>query len=148
VAPVAIDGVPEVGKEFQAVVTVKNTGRTFAKNLKFRITHETIPAGQLPTFSEDREGALDKVESVILLPPDGPTGLPTVNDVHAPVASGTIDLLRRGEVTLFIHGRMTYEDIFGCTHWTTFCYRLLPENFRYRTYETHNDTDDNQCPPN
>jgi hypothetical protein len=44
VAPVAIDGVPEVGKEFQAVVTVKNTGRTLLRilNLELR-TKPSLP---------------------------------------------------------------------------------------------------------
>jgi hypothetical protein len=146
VAHTGIEGAPETGREFEAVVTIQNTGRTFAKNLKFMIVHETLPKGKLPDFSvEDAEGALEKVESVILLAPDAKTGFPTKNDVHEPITQPQVDSFRSGEQTLFVHGKMTYDDIFGCPHWTTFCYRLLPHNFRYRTYEKHNDSDDNQC---
>ena len=41
---------------------------------------------------------------------------------------------------MYAYGRITYEDVFGCPHWTTFCWSLMPTT-EWRAFKDHNDTD-------
>jgi hypothetical protein len=68
--------------------------------------------------------------------------------LHAPL----IDDLRSGKKFLYLYGRTDYKDIFGRSHWTTFCSILLimpptpgglPETHSWILCENGNDTDKN-----
>jgi hypothetical protein len=61
------------------------------------------------------------------------------------ITQSDLDGIRHGDLTLFVHGRMTYDDMFGCAHWTSFCTRLKPD-LKYASYGKHNDADQNRCP--
>ena len=99
--------------------------------------------GNLFGFAEKHSGAFLVIVTALLVLM---TGFPTVNKIHKPLTQDEVDMFKKGDVSLFVHGKMTYDDIFGCPHWTKFCYRLLPHNFHYRTHEQHNDADDSRCP--
>jgi hypothetical protein len=49
--------------------------------------------------------------------------------------------------TAGVHGRITYDDVFGTSHWTTFCYRKSKENL-FAACDTGNDMDRNGIEPN
>jgi hypothetical protein len=145
VAHMEIQGTIEYGKEFEAVVRIKNTGKTFAKNLTFTIAHEALAQGQTPDFTEDIESVSDQHKSVILLAPGGETGLPIENKAHRSLTREELNAFTDGTATIFVHGKIVYDDVFNCRHWTKFCFYLLP-NLKFRTYNKHNDADNNECP--
>jgi hypothetical protein len=53
------------------------------------------------------------------------------------------DQLRSGAIQLFTHGRIDYKDVFGQSHWVTFCYFLLvPFNEHFGVCADHNESDE------
>jgi hypothetical protein len=63
----------------------------------------------------------------------------------------TPDLLKgvfQGDDFIVVHGRITYNDIFGIAHWTTYCrYVLHPEKISEECMR-YNETDSNDKNPN
>lgn len=151
VAVYAVEGFPEADKEFVVKTTIRNTGKTFAKHYKGFIRPEAFRPGQgrHPDFSVEENAPTAKPPevSIGLLPPNGEySGTLNVKENHEKVTPDEIKAVKSGEVILLIHGRIDYDDIFGCHHWTTFCYRLNSAITAYSAYESHNDADDNPCP--
>ena len=150
VAAIDIKGTPEVGKIFTVNVTASNSGKTFAKNFTMRVVVEPIKkVGNEPNFSLEDPAEAQNESSVSVLAPNGEyvanAELRKERPPHE-VTQEDLDRIRSGEVKIFVHGKMTYDDIFGCPHWTTFCVRLKSD-LKYTSYGTHNnDADDNHCP--
>ena len=68
-----------------------------------------------------------------------------VKEQHT-VNKDEMNRIRSGELVYYVRGKATYDDIFGCGHWTTFCSRLNPGTWEYDDCEIGNDAGDNQCP--
>lgn len=128
-------------------VKAKNAGKTFARNFRMYAYFLDVPQGGKPDFSED-----DKPHpggSVFVLSPNGEWESNT--DVMAgvtptgKVTQAQIDDWKSGRKTFLVCAKLTYDDIFGCHHWTTFC-NQLSKDFSYRAYEEHNDADEDGCP--
>jgi hypothetical protein len=149
VAVVDIQGVPEIGAIFSVNLVAQNSGKTFAKNLTVRAVAEAIAEkGREPDFSLEDTALARQDSGVSLLAPNADY----VMDIElrkqtAPheITQADLDAIRRGDVTIFVHGKITYDDIFGCAHWSTFCTRLKPD-LKYASYGKHNDADQNRCP--
>jgi type II secretory pathway pseudopilin PulG len=144
VAFVGISGIPAVNETLQVSVKARNNGKTFAKNFQMYVYFLDTPAGQTPDFSED-----DKPHpgsSIFVLSPNGEWGSNTnVMQGITPTGKVTqeqIDNWKSGKRTFFVCAKLTYDDIFGVHHWTTFCNQLTTD-FVYRAYEQHNDADNN-----
>jgi hypothetical protein len=148
VAAIDIKGTPEVGKIFTVNVTAKNSGKTFAKNFRMAVVVEPITETNEPNFSLEESAEAQKEPNVSILEPNGEyvtnTELRKERPPHE-ITKEDLDRIRSGELKIFVHGKLTYDDIFGCAHWTTFCVRLKSD-LRYANYGTHNDADDNRCP--
>jgi hypothetical protein len=146
---VDIQGIPEVGIIFSVDLVAENTGRTFAKNLTMRAVVELITEKEKePNFSLEGRGAARKESSVSLLAPNFDYEMAIELRKEAPpheITQSDLDAIRDGNLTIFVHGKITYDDIFGCAHWTSFCTRLKPD-LTYASYGKHNDTDQNRCP--
>jgi hypothetical protein len=146
---VDIQGIPEVGTIFSVDLVAANTGRTFAKNLTMRAVVELITEKEKePDFNLEDRGAARKESSVSLLAPNDEYEMEIALRKQTPpheITQSDLDQIRDGSLTMSVHGRMTYDDIFGCTHWTTFCTQLKPD-LTYTSYGKHNDTDQNRCP--
>jgi hypothetical protein len=149
VAVVDIQGVPEVGAIFSVNLVAQNSGKTFAKNLTMRAVVEAITEKERePDFSLEDSAAARKDSSVSLLAPNADYVMDIELRKQTPpheITQSDLDGIRRGDLTVFVHGKMTYDDIFGCTHWTSFCTRLKPD-LKYASYRKHNDADQNPCP--
>ncbi len=37
------------------------------------------------------------------------------------------DAVMSGSLTVYVHGRVVYQDVFRHPHWFTFCYHMMPE---------------------
>jgi hypothetical protein len=148
VAAVDIQGIPEVGTIFSVNLVAQNSGKTFAKNVTMRAVVEIAQKGEEPDFSLEDSDSARKASSISLLAPNADY----VMDIElrkqtAPheITQSDLDGIRSGNLTIFVHGRITYDDVFGCGHWTSFCTRLKPD-LKYASYGKHNDADQNRCP--
>jgi hypothetical protein len=148
IALVDIQGIPEVGTMFSVNLVSQNSGKTFAKNLTMRAVIEIAKKGEEPDFSLDDSDAARKDSGVSLLAPNADYVMDVELRKQTPpheITQSDLDGIRSGNLVVFVHGRMTYDDIFGCSHWTSFCARLKPD-LKYASYGRHNDTDQNSCP--
>jgi cytoskeletal protein RodZ len=149
IAVVDIQGIPEVGTIFSVNLVAQNSGKTFAKNLTMRAVVELISEkGKEPDFSLEDTAAARKDSSASLLAPNADYVMDIEPRKQTPpheITQSDFDGIRSGNLRIFVHGRMTYDDIFGCAHWTSFCARLKPD-LKYASCGTHNDADQNRCP--
>lgn len=148
IAVVDVQGIPEVGTIFSVNLVAQNSGKTFAKNLTMRAVIEIAKKGKEPDFSLEDSDAARKDSSVSLLAPNADYVMDIELRKQTPpheIAQSDLDGIRSGNLTIFVHGRITYDDIFGCGHWTSFCTRLKPD-LKYASCGKHNDADQNRCP--
>lgn len=52
--------------------------------------------------------------------------------------------IRTGQSFIIVHGIITYRDIFGTEHWTTYCRYVTNPSLISDECTRHNDTDNNQ----
>jgi hypothetical protein len=154
VAAIDITGVPEIGKPFEITVRVKNSGKTFARQMTVEKVAEVIAPGAQPHFIEDLRIDCDNPpfdavagteSSVAILAPNGELLADLVLKGFEKVTSEQLELIKSGDAIVVVHGRMCYRDIFDCPHWTTYCAQL-GKNLKYAACRTHNDADANRCP--
>lgn len=150
VAAVGISPPPTAGQPFDVAVRVRNTGKTFAKNFGTVFTVEPLKRNEAPDFSRE----LIEPKSITVLAPNGDY----LSTSHTPITTPagiiqtlTVERLQdlknqltAGDLQILAHGRISYRDIFGCRHWTTFCFNLTPD-WEYVSCSTHNDTDETSC---
>jgi hypothetical protein len=112
---VDIQGIPEVGTIFSVDLAAANTGRTFAKNLTMRAVVELITEKEKePDFSLEDRGAARKESRVSLLAPNDEYEMDIALRKQTPpdeITQSDLDRIRDGSLTMFVHGRMTYDDI-------------------------------------
>lgn len=144
VGVVNISGNPTLGQPFLVTVEGKNTGKTFARKLRSYIYFQSISAGAEPNFSPDGELVLD--QSMTLVAPAGDyksqTDVLDEQEIKT-VTQAQLDDWKSGKKVFFVAGKLFYKDIFGCSHWTTFCFYLRRNLQGYSNYKKHNDADDN-----
>jgi hypothetical protein len=149
VAVIDTMGIPEVGKIFTVNLTALNSGKTFAKNLSMRAVVELITEeGKEPDFSLEDSAPARKDSSVSLLPPNTEYVTNVELRKQTPpheITESDFDRIRSGNLRIVVHGKITYDDMFGCSHWTSFCTRLKSD-LKYASYGNHNDADQNRCP--
>jgi hypothetical protein len=143
VATVEISGNPlvEGDNPFHVAVKVKNSGKTFAKDVKAQ--SNVFFQGQSPLDLDKVIPSNTSSFDLGLLPPNGDYTM----DVICPSGPKEIqDGIRSGRTRVLVSGRITYTDIFNCSHWTNFSYVVWP-NGKYWAWGTGNDADDNHCEP-
>lgn len=136
---------PQIGEVLSIEVTIRNVGKTPAKQVEGHVVVEPVASGASPKF----EYAGDLSIKLGLLQPNtdylailyparsASTGQP------APLTGEVYSALQKGESRLYVHGRLDYRDIFKRSHWTTFCYSLRPPQFAFwDACAEHNDSDD------
>jgi hypothetical protein len=146
VSAIETHGAPEVGKPFEIIVRVRNTGKTFAKEFSSIAVVEALPEGKYPDFS--KESRFRTNSSVSLLAPDGEWLIPLYPIGGSSTEKFTDSMLadlKASRTKIFVYGSMRYKDIFDCNHWTTFCFRLSRTLLLYEACGSHNDADNNTC---
>lgn len=134
-----VSGKPEVGKPFDVYLALKNTGRTPAKNVTIYSSYDPEPVGHAPNF-----GLIGEPINVGFVSPNAvhffivhPSRGKNITKEQMPV----IDTF-----TLFVHGILTYQDIYGRKHWFTYCLSMEKDGSRYDYYSSHNDVGDGDPP--
>jgi len=145
VAEETMSGIPEIDKPFAIIVIVKNTGKTFGTHITDAAIANIVPIGKPPEFW--RESKIKRT-GTFFIPPNGEKGItlyPIDGSATKKLTQPGLDELKFK--TLYVFGRVDYTDIFGCPHWTTFCYFLDPRDnlHSYSACKEHNDADDNRC---
>lgn len=148
VGVIDVSGNPTLNQPFIVTVQAKNTGKTFAKKLRSYVYFQSIPAGVEPNFSPDNDHPPGG-QSITLVAPGGDyksqTDVLDEQEIKT-VTQAQLDDWKSGKKVFFVSGKLFYEDIFGCGHWTTCCFYLRRNLQGYSNYEKHNDADDNRCP--
>ncbi|MDQ2867364.1 MAG: hypothetical protein M3R59_02975 [Verrucomicrobiota bacterium] len=131
---------PVVGQKCTVKVVCKNTGRTFASKVHIVTVVSVQPIWQIPDFEAGVEFLPTASNS--LVPPEGTVNGSSTTDE---ITEDFMNKLETGESVIFVYGKITYDDVFNCHHWTTFCSQLAGDRtigLSYRTYLSHNDADD------
>ena len=63
----------------------------------------------------------------------------------AKMTKENLEELKAPTVVILVFGKITYEDIFRCSHWTIYCYRGYIDG-TWETYGSYNDADEDYCP--
>lgn len=158
VATNGVVGTPEGGKILVTQVNMINSGRTFAKNINVAGALRAYLRGVIPDFENEMRGAAhDRKPQDIsqgIIAPNGQTSSTTHPPENAEaLTEPDVEALKKGYAKYFFFGQITYDDIFGKSHWLTFCFKLnyradRPENggWSWDCYEKYNDTGDGAPP--
>ena len=142
VAVVQMGGIPEISKPWKISVRARNTGKTFAESLHGTGSAEPVPKGQYPDFS--RTPSTTSPITVAVLAPgadfDNVLGDPKGENIN----QVAIDNFTQGRIVEFVYGKLSYRDVFGCPHWTEYCY-ILGADLRWVGCSVHNSADNNTC---
>jgi hypothetical protein len=128
-------------RPLRMVLSIKNTGKTPALKVRESTTtagpnkpNAVIPG---PSFKEKANGSID---SQAVVQPDGELTIPV--DYPKDISQPFIDAIKAGVTTIYIVSKVTYSDVFGRTHYTTFCAELSATLNAFSECRNYNDTDD------
>jgi len=131
---------PEVqwGSRLKLSIPLSNSGRTPARHVKIEFDSSVNPRGK--TFKADyRPNADAGPQSVPVIQPGARH---YINAVRVQPFTGEEESgIGSGEMLLVVYGRITYDDVFGRNHKTTFAYRWVPALSVWRALDTNNDAD-------
>jgi flagellar basal body-associated protein FliL len=132
---------PKIGDQFGVMIHFKNVGTTPATNIQAQAVFDPVPPDRQPNFDYSKE----RLHSFGFMMPAADMHFPLIQE--KPLSVAGVDALKTGAIRIFVHGRFSYDDIFGESHWFTFCYELVklatPDGdaiFGPTAY--HNDTGD------
>lgn len=139
--------VPEVGQTFRISINFTNSGKTPALNILSTTVADPVPKGGQPNFSYTN----DPVAHVGLIAPNGynfaelkPARSRSTGN-ESPLTQAIIDEIKREDTRIYVHGHLTYNDVFGKSHWLDFCYYLTaPDLTSFSVCKEHNETGDYQ----
>jgi hypothetical protein len=138
-----VRGILEVGKPLEMTVQFKNSGKTPARHVAIDTCYRSVSTGNQFTFDcpEDKKGG-----SKGMLFPGGVFYARVAPYPGKVVEQADLPALRSRQVTMFVFGRVRYDDIFDHPHWTQFCYSLAIAPTGWAVCTEHNDTDDSDHP--
>lgn len=146
IASTGVTETKEVGQPGITTVAIKNTGRTFAKDVRIDAHRRATPRGTEPDLDMSPSS---QPRSVGIMAPDTEYG--SVGIGKGEIHEEDFERVKDGSVRVFVFGKITYEDVFKCPHWTKFCWVLDPSNpdrakWTWNAYTVGNDADTNECP--
>jgi hypothetical protein len=140
---------PSLGARVPAPIYTINIGKTVAKDVKGWIYFRPVPiatAIDLNEYSKVEPSSLPggepipawcKFKTGVMFPND-PVLIPQIAIASTPVGRNIPepriwdqplqDQWSRGEIYLALHGKFTYNDAAGISHWTTFCNTFVAAN--------------------
>ena len=124
----------EVGKKFAVAIPLKNTGKTPGTNVTTLMAIRPLSPQKMPLFTD-----LVTPTGHGVLQPSAVTYLAVFGD--GAISRADFDAVKSGKLTIWVYGRITYDDIFGRHHWTTFAQTFNPIKRGLDTYGTNNEVD-------
>jgi hypothetical protein len=142
----AVNGVPELGKPFIITITMINAGRSPATHVRLTARYWPTKPNQSLTFDF---GEKPRYQSSGLVVPGAIIGTSVFagqEDIPfhepPPLVKADIDGATNGAYTVHVIGKVSYDDIFNRSHWTTFCFQLTPNAKAWTACVKYNETDD------
>jgi len=129
---------PELNQKLVYAVHLVDTGKTPAVKVVVHPGDELLPMSRQPDLSLETE----PLNLGVLSPgsertyENGP-----VPNSRKPTTLTKADLANLKTLRLWVHGKVTYEDVFGVHHWITYCAFLRDDWSGYSFCQQGNDTD-------
>lgn len=140
--PVGFAVVLEVGKPIEVTSNFTNTGKTPALNVFVQSVTQLTMKDQGPDFTRlDKEANDNQDASRMTVYPGGGPYAGIGKAKWGPVTEAHIQQLKSGELRIFHFGRIHYDDIFGRSHWSTFCTLYEPVNNQLTYWREGNGAD-------
>jgi hypothetical protein len=115
-------------------IIIMNSGKTPARKIKGKQIRNFFPANR-PFTPDD---VPPPRQSISVLQP-GATARITYQPKDKPLDQEIINLLRNGDLIYYIYGEITYEDVFGKAHKTTYCKFIDKDLSSLINCNTYND---------
>ena len=139
-----------LGKSFLVPTELVNTGKTPARNIRGSIVVGVFQKNEPLDFTYAPGHAHYGIEAGTIFP-NGKISESFEaikhGQGHAEPIIFTAPLkeeLWNAKSFVVVHGRITYNDIFGIEHWTTYCRYILHPELISKECTRYNDTDDNR----
>lgn len=139
----------QVGKLYAPSVQIRNQGRTPARNVRVRYRTWAGPDSVTPPIpdSADDYVPINEPDGRSVLYPEqdiwlGGIGVvPCCGNVEgstAPATAEMVEAMLSGDHTVYLFGRVSYEDVFGHERFTEYCFRSI-KGGQYRQCDEHNE---------
>ncbi len=124
-------------------IPVQNSGKTPATKVKFNVRAKAAPRedGFIPEY-QTLPGILPHEGSVTILYPNAQMPIKTEFPSRSVTHQDMLDI-EEGRIILWVWGKVSYEDIFGCSHLFTFCGFYKPAQKFIDACQTYNEIDSN-----
>ena len=144
-----VDGSLEAGKPFIINTHYFNTGRTPALHLVEQARGIVLPRGEkfTPDYNAPRDESLPVKAVAAIFPNQVSTQHVRMTKDNsdptkdAPADQSGIDVIDRGDVTIYVFGRVCYRDVFNKPHWMRFCNLYNHKDNSYYACDTYNEVD-------
>lgn len=133
----AISSRLDIGSPASIEVTFRNTGKSAARKVRVRARMEGFAASTIPESAEDPP----LVQGIGIMPPNGILRTTITPTDGSNLQSTTLDLVRSGQLHVFVYGGAEYEDEFADKHWMKYCYLLEKNATSWVLCDTRNDVD-------
>jgi hypothetical protein len=141
VGPLVINAEMVIGKPLIVAAKFKNTGRTPAINVIPAGFLQPVTEGYAPDFTMKTTGPQTRT----VMPPDGTIILERNGTRGGVMTPAIFDALESGKLKIYIFGKIAYEDVFNCGHWTQYCFVFKPDTKSFLECNTHNAVDNEYC---
>jgi hypothetical protein len=141
----SVVGTPQIGAKSEITVNLKNVGKTPASKVSLRVIVAQAQNWMIPDFATEVAANPDMTKGTLA---PGAECYATVYTQLTADEDGMTQI-ESGRHVVYVFGKTTYLDIFGCEHWTTFALTLDGDratHWSYRAYASYNETDNN-CGP-
>jgi hypothetical protein len=143
---------PLEGAAIPASFQITNTGKTPAKQIEGDIVATVLKKGEEPSFDLGTGHPHSRI-FVGAIFPNGPINSTIPISRYGPYSAETIvptpelrQAIASGESFIIFYGRITYVDVFGIPHWTSFCTVSGSGMGDIKKCVTYNDVDNNSGP--
>jgi hypothetical protein len=138
----AFDATIVKGQPAQINVHLRNVGKTPALHVRsIGIGNPVLIGSPKPLFDDPKYPPVDWG----LLLPNADTGMAVSFAINPnqPLTTGAIQEIQSGNRKIYIYGHIIYDDIFGNSHLTNYCYILRPNPIGYGFISCHEHNDAN-----
>lgn len=146
VAPVEVTTVGElqIGEPLDTKIIFKNAGKTFAKKVEIIIFGDGFPADEPHNLCQVIDDWRSRDQGTVgVMSPNAEYHSRHKSDI---LTKEHVANLRSGKMVYHVYGRVTYEDVFGCAHWTKFASSLNLSTSMYEADHDCNEADNSTCP--
>lgn len=140
---------PLEGAAIPASIQIANTGKTPAKHVEGDIIATVLKKGEEPSFDFSTGHPHNKIRTGVIFP-NGPFNVTIPVVRYGPHSEETIvptpqlrQEIATGESYIVFFGKISYVDIFGISHWTSFCAAAGSAMGDVKKCVSNNDVDDN-----